>query len=682
MAAEATTTPASLTLVTPPRTSPSPTPAPPARRTLGSESRTGDDWDLPPPAVPTYPTPVGGRLGIFWPNWTILEDPYVSEILHLGYQLPVSKPPPLTKQPRSSGHPPNQEELLAENIDILLQKQAIEEVLDGSPGLYSPVFLIRKKGSTKMRMIHNMAHCNKHYLRKPPHFRLSNLKALRLTVKPMDWLASLDIQDAYLHVPIYQPHRKYLRFIFRGRHFQWRVLPFGISWAPWLFARITSPITKYLHLRRVQFEPYFDDCLMNNQDRELQLQHIDFTLRLMKQLGWLISEEKSHLIPSRQLQYIGGLFQTDRDVLRVPEDRWEKIVSGATWALRHPLSLRQWQALLGLLTSAQELTARGRLMLRPLQKFLIPIAQKGDLEAKFRLPNHLHRFLQWWTILSNVCTGVSLSVREKDLELYVDASLQGWGAHLSGQTTSGLWTQEQSRWHINSLEFQALILAVEHWRELLEGRCLLIASDNATVVWYVRNQGSTRSARLLEQTFQFYRLVDDLNLDVKIRHIPGCSNILADALSRPARPAPTEWMLHRDVFEQLCQHFHRPMIDLFATSQNHRLPVYVSPVPDPAAYAVDALAISWEGLDAYAFPPPVLLPRVIQKIRQTKQMTLLLVAPWWPARVWFPGLRELATGSPVPLPGRRDLLLHPHSRQRHPDPDRFHLHVWRISRKL
>jgi hypothetical protein len=38
-----------------------------------------------------------------------------------------------------------------------------------------------------------------------------------------------------------------------------------------------------------------------------------------------------------------------------------------------------------------------------------------------------------------------------------------------------------------------------------------------------------------------------------------------------------------------------PHVDLFATSLNYKLQVFVSPVPDPNAYAVDAMGFPWEG---------------------------------------------------------------------------------------
>ena len=45
---------------------------------------------------------------------------------------------------------------------------------------------------------------------------------------------------------------------------------------------------------------------------------------------------------------------------------------------------------------------------------------------------------------------------------------------------------------------------------------------------------------------------------------------------------------------------------------NHKVPLYVSPVPDQNAWDIDALNIYWLGLTAYAYPPTALLHRVIQ----------------------------------------------------------------------
>ena len=64
----------------------------------------------------------------------------------------------------------------------------------------------------------------------------------------------------------------------------------------------------------------------------------------------------------------------------------------------------------------------------------------------------------------------------------------------------------------------------------------------------------------------------------------------------------TEWSLLLEVFALLCQRWHIPSVDLFATRFNHKLARFVSPVPDRSAWKVDVLSLRWEDLDAYACP--------------------------------------------------------------------------------
>jgi hypothetical protein len=152
---------------------------------------------------------------------------------------------------------------------------------------------------------------------------------------------------------------------------------------------------------------------------------------------------------------------------------------------------------------------------------------------------------------------------------------------------------------------------------------------------------------------------------------------MADALSRAHSVVPSEWSLSHRILNKVWARFPKPMIDLFATRFNHRLPIYVSPVPDDQAWAVDALSFSWTGLEAYAFPPLPLLERVIRKADLEKPR-LILIAPFWPRQVWFPDLLRLAGEDPLPLElGPRDLL-QPRSGIPHGNPQVLHLHAWML----
>ena len=115
-------------------------------------------------------------------------------------------------------------------------------------------------------MIHNLKIFNERYLERPPYFKMLSLKELKDMVKPGDWMASIDLKGAYLHVPFIPNHRKYLRFASRGNHYQWKVLPFEVSIAPWLFTRLTAPTVGLLHQRGIRFHVYMDDCIILSQD--------------------------------------------------------------------------------------------------------------------------------------------------------------------------------------------------------------------------------------------------------------------------------------------------------------------------------------------------------------------------------------------------------------------------------
>ena len=87
-------------------------------------------------------------------------------------------------------------------------------------------------------------------------------------------------------------------------------------------------------------------------------------------------------------------------------------------------------------------------------------------------------------------------------------------------------------------------------------------------------------------------MVPSLSVTLKARHIPGCLNVMADLLSRSNQVHSTEWSLHPQVFKQICHKWFTPHVDLFATRVNHKVPPYVSPVPDQNAWDMETGRVS------------------------------------------------------------------------------------------
>ena len=268
-----------------------------------------------------------------------------------------------------------------------------------------------------------------------------------------------------------------------------------------------------------------------------------------------------------------------------------------------------------------------------------------------------------------------------DLHFWSDASDVGWGAHLDSQVASGLWDASQAALSINPRELLAVQLGLFQFRSALQGRTVAVFCDNTSAVAYLRKEGGTRSPLLNTLAQDILRWSESLSICLAPQFLPGSTNVLADALSRPHQLTRTEWSLNMTVFQSL-RRLWPVQIDLFATSANHRCSIYFLPFRDPMVAGTDALLQSWNGLQAYAFPPVALIPRVLAKLRASKGTELTLVAPHWAQRPWFSDLVQLSLAPPVALPSRLDLLRLPRSRHLYPDLRRLRLHAWRLSSDL
>ena len=265
-----------------------------------------------------------------------------------------------------------------------------------------------------------------------------------------------------------------------------------------------------------------------------------------------------------------------------------------------------------------------------------------------------------------------------DLHFWSDTSAVGWGAHLDCQVASGLWDPQQTALSINAGELLAIQLGLFQFRSALQGRTVAVFCDNTTAVTSLRKEGGTWSPLLNTLAQAILRWKESLSIRLAPQFLPGSDNVLADALSRPHQLPHPEWSLHMTVFLSL-RRLWPVQIVFFATSATHRCSIYFSPFRDPRSAGTDAFLQSWDGLQAYAFHPVAVIPRILAKLRASTGTELTLVAPHWAQRPWFSDLVQLSLAPPVILPSRPDLLRLPRSRHLYPDLRRLRLHAWRLS---
>ena len=71
-------------------------------------------------------------------------------------------------------------------------------------------------------------------------FKMETPESIRTSLIPGEWVSSIDLSDAYLHIPIHPNSRKYLRFCYKAQVFQFTSLPFGLATAPQVFTMIVK----------------------------------------------------------------------------------------------------------------------------------------------------------------------------------------------------------------------------------------------------------------------------------------------------------------------------------------------------------------------------------------------------------------------------------------------------------
>ncbi|KAJ1084760.1 hypothetical protein NDU88_004906 [Pleurodeles waltl] len=191
----------------------------------------------------------------------------------------------------------------------MLSEGAIElvPVQERDQGCYSRYFLI-PKADCRLRPILDLRILN--LFLKQEKFKMLTLAQVLLALNEGDWMVSVDLQDEYFHIPILKSHRKYLRFVVGSQHYQFAVLPFGLTSVPQVFTKVMAVVAAHLRRKGVVVFPYLDDWVIKAKSPQLVLSHLRMTTQLLFDLGFSVNVPKSHLEPFQRLLFIGAVLDT------------------------------------------------------------------------------------------------------------------------------------------------------------------------------------------------------------------------------------------------------------------------------------------------------------------------------------------------------------------------------------
>ena len=150
-------------------------------------------------------------------------------------------------------------------------------------------------------------------------------ETIRTSLQQGEWVTSIDFKDAYLHIPIQEWSRKYLRFHVQGQTYQFKDLPFGLSTALMEFTVVAKEVKLMATQKGTRVHQYPDDWLVRASSYLVCLQHTQVLVRMCQRLGCLVNVEKSELEPKQVFDFVGYQFDLRSGRVRPTPDRWQNL---------------------------------------------------------------------------------------------------------------------------------------------------------------------------------------------------------------------------------------------------------------------------------------------------------------------------------------------------------------------
>ncbi|GJX59364.1 putative reverse transcriptase domain-containing protein [Tanacetum coccineum] len=396
----------------------------------------------------------------------------------------------------------------------------------------APVLFVKKKDGS-FRMCIDYRELNKLTIKN--RYPLPRIDDLFDQLQGSSVYSKIDLRSGYHQLRIREEDIPITAFRTRYGHYEFRVIPFGLTNAPAVFMDLMNRVCKpYLDKFVIVF---IDDILIYSKNKEEHGKHLKTILNLLwseklyakflKCDFWLDS-----------VQFLGHVI--DSNGVHVDPAKIEAIKNWA--APTTPTEVRQF---LGLAGYYRRFIKEFSLISKPLTKLTQknkPYVWGDDEEEAFQ------------TLKLKLCSAPILSLPEgsEDFVVFCDASLKGFGAVLMQREKVIAYASRQLRkneenYTTHDLELGAVVFALRLWRHYLYGTKCTVYTDHKSLQYILdQKELNMRQRRWIE-------LLSDY--DCVIRYHPGKANVVADALSRkdkePIRVRALVVMVHNNLPEQI-----------------------------------------------------------------------------------------------------------------------------------
>ncbi|GJU41292.1 putative reverse transcriptase domain-containing protein [Tanacetum coccineum] len=330
--------------------------------------------------------------------------------------------------------------------------------------------------------------------------------------------SKIDLRSGYHQLRVRDEDIPKTAFRTRYGHYEFQVMPFGLSNAPAVFMDLMNRVCRpYLDKFMIVF---IDDILIYSKTKEEHDAHLRLILELLKKEELYAKFSKCDFWLSK-VQFLGHVI--DSEGIHVDPAKIESIKD---WeSPKTPTEIRQFLGLAGYY----------RRFIEGFSKIAKPMTKLTQKSVKFNWGEKEETAFQ--TLKQKLCSAPILALPEgsENFVVYCDASHKGLGAVLMQKEKVIAYASRQLKIHeknytTHDLELGAVVFALKMWRHYLYGTKCVVFTDHKSLQHILdQKELNMRQRRWLE-------LLSDY--DCELRYHPGKANVVADALSRKSRPKP------------------------------------------------------------------------------------------------------------------------------------------------
>ena len=431
----------------------------------------------------SYP-PVQGRLKDHSGFWLSELEPssFVETIVSEGYRLPFIKlPHPVCLVNHKSA---------CENGTFV--SSAIEELIAGRcvvqsttcPTVSSPLSVVfNAKG--KPRLVIDLRYVNQFL--PECKFKYEGLDLIPSLFSSGDFFTTFDLKSGYHHVDIHQDSWPYLGFSWCVGHerkwFMFRVLPFGLSTACYVFTKLLRPLVKRWRSKGLRCIVYIDDGICASSDRQ---QCVVDTKQIVDDIalaGFVINAEKSSLEPQQVGPWLGFLLDLNKGMFYVPEEKLARLKK-AIVAILHckSVSVRKLASIVGqIISMSLAIGPTARLRTRALYHVLNSRRSWSD---QVYIANDCREELLFWHACLPAHNGQPIWFSPGATRVvFSDASSTGYGGlnrcvEIGPDIAHGQWSEYEASLSSTWRELKAVALVLASYVQKLSGHRVKWLTDN------------------------------------------------------------------------------------------------------------------------------------------------------------------------------------------------------------